>query len=233
MRGHVPEQLHLAGVEIYFEIAEVRPEREIREHPVCPQVPDYRLALGAEEGAEHLDRDIAPTADHEGIRDGHQHVLAGNAVSIEPETRGRLAGLLGHGLQDGIPEQNARLVHRVPDMSSCLVAVVVPASGVRAESPKWTVIRFMETPRTSDAIWASDDAWPPPMSGAPHRTVRLPSSWNPTHAAAESFSHTSLPYDWMLDAIPRPTALRGPDGSGFGPARSSTASIVSARSTSV
>ena len=35
-------------------------------------------------------------------------------------------------------------------MSSCRVAVVVPASGVRAESPKCTVIRSIGTPSTSD-----------------------------------------------------------------------------------
>jgi hypothetical protein len=73
------------------------------------------------------------------------------------------------------------------------VAVVVPASGVSAESPKCTEMSSTPTPRISLAIWASDDAWPPPMSGTPQRTVRLPSSSNPTHAAAESFSHTSRP----------------------------------------
>jgi hypothetical protein len=71
------------------------------------------------------------------------------------------------------------------------------------------------------------------MSGTPQRTVRLPSRCQPTQAAAESFSQTSLPYDWMFEAMPRPTTRRGPDGSGLGPARPQTASIVCGSSTSV
>ena len=37
----------------------------------------------------------------------------------------------------------------------------------------------------------------------------------------------------MLEAMPRPTARRGPDGRGLSPARSQTASIVCPSSTSV
>ena len=69
----------------------------------------------------------------------------------------------------------------------------MPASGVSDESPKCTVIRSIGVPSTSEAICASDDACPPPMSGTPQRTVRLPSSCHPTQAAAESLSQTSLP----------------------------------------
>src|SRR5260221_6457009 len=71
------------------------------------------------------------------------------------------------------------------------------------------------------------------MSGTPQRTVTLPSRCQPTQAAAESLSQTSLPYDWMFEAMRRATARRRPDGFGLGPARSHTASIVCPRKTSV
>ena len=73
------------------------------------------------------------------------------------------------------------------------MAVVVPASGFSALSPKCTLIRSMSTARISLAICPSEDAWPPPTSGTPQRTVREPSIWNPIQAAALSFSHTSRP----------------------------------------
>src|ERR1035441_2317927 len=57
----------------------------------CPAARGSRLPVGAEEGAEHLDRDIAPTADHEGTRDGHQHVPAGPPGRIGPDTHGATA----------------------------------------------------------------------------------------------------------------------------------------------
>ena len=93
----------------------------------------------------------------------------------------------------------------LPDMYSILVAVVVPARGVRAESPKWIVILSVGMSSTSAAIWVSADTCPAPMSWIPILTTTLPSCSNPIQAEAVSLSQTSLPYDCMLEAIPRPT----------------------------
>ena len=71
--------------------------------------------------------------------------------------------------------------------------MVVPASGVSALSEMCTETLSRSTPSTSAAIWQSDEAWPPPTSGAPQRTTRLPSISKPTHALDQSWSQTMRP----------------------------------------
>ena len=73
------------------------------------------------------------------------------------------------------------------------MAVVVPASGVSAESPMWMAIASGDTPRTSAAIWTSEAAWPPPMSGTPVRIRSVPSICSSTQALDQSWSHTIRP----------------------------------------
>ena len=74
----------------------------------------------------------------------------------------------------------------LPALGEALLAVERgdTASGVSALSPKCTLMRSMSTASISLAIWPSDDACPPPISGTPQRTVSDPSIWKPIHAAA-------------------------------------------------
>ena len=57
----------------------------------------------------------------------------------------------------------------------------------------WIVIRSGATPSTSEAIWTSEDAWPPPMSGTAIRITSEPSSSNPIQALAQSLSQMQRP----------------------------------------
>jgi hypothetical protein len=57
----------------------------------------------------------------------------------------------------------------------------------------WIVIRSGETPSTSEPIWISDDAWPPPMSGTAIRITSVPSSSKPIQALDQSLSQMHRP----------------------------------------
>ena len=57
----------------------------------------------------------------------------------------------------------------------------------------WIVIRSGATPSTSEAIWTSEDACPPPMSGTAILITSEPSSSNPIQALAQSLSQMQRP----------------------------------------
>ena len=57
----------------------------------------------------------------------------------------------------------------------------------------WIVTRSGRTPSTSAAIWISDEAWPPPMSGTAIRTTSVPSSSKPIQALDQSLSQMQRP----------------------------------------
>ena len=69
----------------------------------------------------------------------------------------------------------------------------MPVSGVSAQSPMWIVMRSSATPSTSEAIWNSEDACPPPMSGTAIRITSVPSSSKPIQALDQSLSQMKRP----------------------------------------
>ena len=107
------------------------------------------------------------------------------------------------------------------------MAVVVPARGVKWLSRPIAVTRSGASPSTSATIEQSDAVWPPPTSGAAHRTTAVPSSSMPTQALAESRVQHMRPYGVIEAARPRPTR-RGLEPGRGGPSAAQARRMVSA-----
>src|SRR5215472_18815102 len=114
MSGDVSQQCDLPGVEVHFQLAQMRAEREIREHPVRLQLPDYWRALRAEERTERLDRHVRSAACRQRLGEADLCALTGNPARLEPEPSGRPAGFRIYGAEDLLTQLHACLVHRVP-----------------------------------------------------------------------------------------------------------------------
>ena len=152
VRRDIPQHLHLARVQIDLDVCQMRAEREIGKDPVALEVARDLFALRPEERPECLDRHVPAAADLQGGEQRRGAVGPHDLAGLEAQRLGRLAGSAATAPSTWSRSSTAASYVALPDISSCRVAVVVPASGVSAESPKCTLIRSMSTARISLAI---------------------------------------------------------------------------------